>query len=864
MFETVRRMWRRLHTLARRGDHDRAMAEEMRFHLEMEAADLRQAGVPGDEAARRARLTFGGVERFKEEGRDVRGTRLIEDLWQDLSYATRQLRASPGFAAATVLTLALGIGATTMMYSNHRYITAEGNTLASPERLVFLGQGPKNCPRCANMPAGNYAAIRDQVQSLEYAAMIEEWEPIFRGADRAELLDGQRVTGEFFQTLGIQPMLGRTLLPGDMAAERQQVLVLTEKMWRTRFNADVRVLGQEMILDRVPYTIVGVVANKAVYPQDTEFWAPLVLTPEQANDRTSADYRVVGRLRDNATLTMLSAELGGIAGQIAAEFPTEMNRSTFTAGPLLDLHRFGGSIPTFSTAVGLVLLIACINLAGLLVARLSVRRRELALRRALGAKSGRLVRQLLAETVMLTSLAGALGAALAVWGSRALLGWTELYFDGHAFAVALAIGLLSGLVIGLWPAFRFVRPALVHELHDSTRTSTSGVDSARGRHVLVTAQVAATIVLVSAAGLLARSFKQQYEIKPGFSSDRILALRVRGTQPAPNATPDPERGARLVAAIAAVPGVERAGATLGLPFGHGEGAGRFEIDGAPPLPPDERPSVRMHAATSGYFEALGIPILRGRSFSDADRATAPRVAIINQVVAQRYFDGEDPIGRSVIIDSVRWQVVGVVAAIFHGDVENLTTPDIYRPLQQWPRPTVWIAVRARGNAEQIAPAVAAAVRRFDPDIAITRLLTMNAVRANDMGSERRLLRVMSAFAIAAILISAIGLYGLISYSVSQRTREFGMRLALGATRVAVLRLVLGQGLRLAAFGAAIGIAGAIASLRVMQSMLFGVSQTDPLTLGAAALAICAVALFAGYVPAHRAMMVDPMTTLRND
>jgi predicted permease len=865
MFMFFGKSVRRLRGLMSRGEHERRMDDEVRFHLEMEAAELRGAGVSASEAMRQARLRFGGVERFKEEGRDARGTRPIEELWQDLNYGARQLRRTPGFTAATVLTLALGIGATTMLQSDRRYLASEVRTLASPEGLVYVGQGPERCLRCRRMAAGNYASIRSRARSFEHMSMIAEWEPILRGTERAELTDGQRVTTEFFQTLRIQAMLGRTLLPDDGAGDRQHVVVLTEAMWRDRFGSDKGVLGRTIILDRLPYTIVGVVANDAVYPSDTEFWAPLVLTAGQLSDRQNTEYGVVARLRDGTTAQLASVELATIASQLTSESQDVLDGSTFVVVPVLSFHRMIRGLPqTFTVAVALVLLIACVNLAVLLIARLSVRGRELAVRRALGAATGRIIRQLLTETILVTVLGGLLGAAVAVWGGRILLGWPEILFDVGAFAFALASGLVSGLVIGLWPSIRSARPKLMSGLRDGTRTATGGIDTAGARRSLVVGEVAVAIVLLAAAALLARSFQKIYAIRPGFDTDRVLALRVQSPPPSPGTHADAEQFDRLVRAIEAIPGVERAGATLGLPFGHGSIAGSFEVEGRATVTSGQRPRASMQSATPGYFEALGIPIVRGRSFSEGDRANAPRVALINQVVAQRFFPDEDPIGRAVIIDDARWEIVGVVGAVFHGNVEQMTPTEIYRPAQQWERPSVWIAMRTRTDPATIGPNVAEAVRRFDPDIAITRLLTMSALRANDMASERRMLRVMAAFALAAVLISVIGLYGVISYSVSQRTREFGVRLALGAKRSAVLGLVLGQGVRLAAMGAAFGIAVALGVLRLMRAMLFGVSPVDPLTLGAVALTMCAVAVFAAYLPAHRAMRIDPMTSLRDD
>lgn len=850
------RLGRRLRGLVRRAEREHAMAEEMRHHIEMEAAALQREGLSADDALRQARIAFGGVERFKEEGRDAFGTRLLADLGQDFGYAMRQLRASPGFAAATILTLALGIGATVTMDGFRRYINSQETTLSSPERLVLLGQGQPACSRCSRMAAGNYLTVRDRSQTLESVSMFTDWDPVLRGTDRAELLDGVEVSSEFFRTLDIHPMLGRTIGPGDSLPDRRQVVVLSERMWRDRFQSDSGVLGRLLVLDRTPYAIVGVVANAVSYPRDTDLWAPLVLNPADSDERAQTGYRVIGRLSPEASAETVSAELAFVGGQLAAAFPTVMGGSTLHATPVAALNSGGDAQTSINAAaVWLVLLVACINLAGLLIARLSARRRELAVRRAMGAAPGRILRQLIVETMLVTVLGGAGGAVVAIWGLAAQIGWSNVRFDGRVFGLALAMGLLSGLVIGLWPALRFARPTLTHELRD--QAGTGSADAARGRRVLVAAQVALAIVLLSAAGLLARSFQRMYAYEPGFRADSVLAVRVYA--PPPGA---PDRIERMVAAIEAVPGVERAGATLGLPFGHGWSMAGFDIDGRAPL--ERPPRVRMQAATPGYFATLGIPLVHGRAFVPGDRAGAPRVAIINQALAERYFPDEAPIGRAVVIDSVRWEIVGVAGTVFTGNFEELVAPEIYRPVTQWDQARIWIVARTRGEPEQLGPAIAAALRQLDPDIAVTRQMSMRALRAADMSSERMMLGLMARSALAALLISAMGLYGLISYSVGQRTREFGVRLALGAQRRAVLGLVLGQGVRLAAIGAVLGVAGALATTRAMQSLLFQVSPADPLTLIAVVVVIGAVALLAAFVPARRAMQVDPMTSLREE
>jgi len=852
----------RLRAIFRRDLLDQELDDELRLHLEREAEKYVARGMTRDEAMRCARAAFGNLDRVKEAARGARGTRLVEDLWWDLRHAVRQLRASPGFTAVTVATLALGIGATTTIDTFRRYVASEGMTLVAPDRLVYLGQGSETCAWCTSMSPANYLAVRDQARSLQHVSMFADWEPALRGEDGADLADGARVTPEFFHTLQVRPLLGRLLVPEDATPGNNEVIVLSEGAWHRRFASVPDIVGLTVFLDRVPYTVVGVAPDDAVFPRDAELWTPLVLTAEESNDRDGVQHTVVGRLREGATVQGARAEVASIAARVAAEFPELMSATTFLAVSLPELHRREPFAPTY--AAGLVLLIACVNLAGLLVARLSARHHEFAIRRALGAKPGRIVRQLMVETILLATCAGVLGAAVATWGTRILIGWSEVRLDGHGVALATGLGLFSGIIVGLWPALRFARPARMGELHDVTRTATGSIDAARGRRALVVIQVALAVVLLSAAGLLGRSFREIYDVDAGFDAANVLAVRVRVPPPEQGRVPEPDRIDRLVRTVEATPGVTRAGAVVGIPFGLGAGSGTFEIVGRPPLPRRERPRARMQGATPGYFDALGIPLLRGRDFTDSDRTRSLPVAIVNQDFAERFFANEDPVGRAVTIDSVRWEIVGVSGTAFHGDQEELSRPEIYRPMQQWGRPFVWIALRTRGDPARLGRAVASAVRQFDPDIPITRMDTMSQLRADSMGSERRMLRLIAAFAVVAILISAIGLYGVIGYSVAQRTREFGVRMALGAGAASVLGLVLGWGIRLATVGAVFGIVGALGAGRVIRSMLFRVSPADPFTLGVVVLLICAVAVIAAYLPARRATLVDPLTSLRGE
>jgi putative ABC transport system permease protein len=865
MLETIRRALRRLTVLLHRAEREGAMEDEMRFHIEMEAADLARKGVPPQEATRRARLAFGGIERFKEQGRDARGTRLFEDLWQDVGYALRQLRASPGFTAATVLTLALGIGAATMMNSVRRFAPTQATTLEATDELVYIGQGREGCPRCIGMAPGNFLTIAERARSFLGVTLFEDWEPVLRGSETSDLMDGARVTEAFFRTLVIPPMLGRALGPDDAGADAPRAVLLSETLWRARFGADSTVLGSTLILDREPYTVVGVVSDRSTFPRDAQLWTALVLGSAAAGDLEATRFRMVGRLRPGVSVTEARQELAGLGSQVASAEPQTMEGTTFLATPLMAPAARTGEVAftIFDAAVALVLVISCINLAGLLIARLTARRRELAVRRGLGAAPSRIARQLLVETLVLTGLGGICAVLVATLGIR-FVDYQGVPLDVEGFAFALGMALACGLLIGLWPALRFARPGLAGELRDGGRGETGGIDRARGRRALVVAQVALSIVLLSAAGLLTRSYLRVHGIDPGFSgAERMIALRLNSPLLA-GEQPDPEAIAQLVEALAAVPGVEAASAALAVPFGMGVSDGEFRVAGREAASAEGDPSARMQASAPGYFATLGIPVVSGRDFSSGDTHDAPSVAIVNRAFMERFLSDENPLAHSVLIDGVESQIVGVVGTVFNGDQENLEEPEIYRPIAQWTPSSFWTPVLTRGNPELMGSALSDAVRRFDPDIAVTRLMTFATLRTTSMSAERRMLRSMAGYALAAILISAIGLYGVISYSVSQRTREFGVRLALGAQRRTVLGLVLGQGLTLAALGAAAGIVCALLALRVMRSLLFGITPSDPVTLLAVVASISGVALLAAYLPARRAMRVDPIQSLRED
>ncbi len=850
------------------------MDEELRFHIEMEAAELRRAGMAPDEAWRRARVRFGAMEAHRESGREAAGFRAIETIGDDLHHAWRQLGARKGFTAAVVVTLALGIGATTAMYGLARASAEQPLPFPHADQLVDIAQQPVGCGNCRNISSGGFVALQRGAATLASVGLVSGWTAIVRGTDRAEALSGVRVTPGFFRTLGARALLGRTLGPADTVIGHRDAVVLSETLWRTRFGADSGIVGRTTVINGTPFTVVGVLAGPATYPLNTDLWAPLAVTTAMAADYHWTDFDMVARARPGVPLSRVRAELASLARAEAVAHPDQMRATTFRV-QALSLWRDADTSPVwiFSGAVGLVLLIACINLAALLLAQLASRRRELAVRAAMGAGPLRIARQLLTETMLVSLLGGGCGA-VAAWGgiaairagipadlSSSMPGWSLFRLDLPALAVALTIGLGTGLVIGLWPAIRSARPDLMKELHAASRTIT---DHAVGRRLLVGAQVAFGVVLLSAAGLLARSVQHLYATPTGVSPEHVLAFRIESPPYRPGSTVDSTSTDRLAHALEMLPGVRSAGVTFALPFSQSMSTNNFDIAGRPAPAPHHHPFSRMQPATPDYFATLGIPIVRGRPFRPSDASGAPRIAIVNQALAQRFFPDEDPLGQTLVIGGDDWRIVGVSGNVMYGQVGQPVTPEIYRPMQQWPWSDASVVVRTAGDPAAAEPAVLAAVRRFDPDLAVSRIGPLAGDFRKVLAPYWIMLGLMGGFAVIAMLISAIGLYAVISYSVTQRAREFGVRMALGAQPGALVRLVIAQGLRLAAAGGVVGLIAALAVTRLLRSLLYGVSPGDPLTFAFVAVGAAIVAVLASYRPARRAAATDPIASLQTD
>jgi len=803
-------------------------------------------------------------------------------LLRDLRYAGRRLRRTPAFTALVVATLALGIGANTAIFSVVDAVLLRPLPYRDVDRLVAVRHSYPSQELLAPVDAAGFARYRDEARSFGgLTAVRARWEPNLTGQGEPERLVGARVSGRFFEVLGVPAALGRTLLPDEDAPGRHQAVVLGDGLWR-RLGADRGIVGRTILLDGEPHEVVGVMPPGFRDPglRDTELWRPLALPPEEfAGGRGQEWLDLVARLRPGVGIEAARAELAAVARRARADEPGAWPPDwTIAATPLVE-QTTGAIRPAVLVllgAVGFVLLIACANVANLLLARGAGRGREVAVRVALGARRADLVRQLLAESVLLALAGGVFGVALAWAGVRALgtLAAASLPggtpgIDARILGFALLLSLVVGIAFGLVPALQTSRVDLQEALKEGAR----GAVGARATHAirrgLVVGEVALALVLLTGAGLLLKSFARLQAIDPGFDTGRLLTFTI--ALPASRYETEAQRVAffdRVLGDVAALPGVRAAGAVSILPFGPGGSTNSYRVEGRPFVRGQPGPWGDFRHATPGYFRTLGIPLVKGRLLDERDRAGAPLVAVVDEETVRRWFPREEPVGRRIAFDvdsagnPVWVEIVGVVG---HVKTDGLLGEDriqLYLPWAQTARPTLQVAVRAAGDPLALVPAVRAVVRRVDADQPLSRVSTMESMVGDSVGQRRLAATLLAGFAALAMLMACIGIYGVMSQLVAERTREIGVRVALGARRADVLRLVVGQGMTLALAGVALGLLGAFALTRLIRSQLYAVEPTDPATYVLVAALLAAVALAATLVPALRASRVDPAVALR--
>ena len=807
--------------------------------------------------------------------------RLEDEMLQDLRYGARMLLKQPGFTLIAVLTLAFGIGANTAIFSVVNALLLRPLPYVESERLVLLAERSREGERLdAAYP--NFADWRARAQSFVGMAATYTWSCNLPGVEKSERLEGRVGNWNFFQLLGVNPQLGRLFTEADDHYGAARTVMLSHALWQRRFGGDTQVLGQPIRLDEDTYTVIGVLPPGFEYFEAADVYVPIGLflgpTSPLSNRGNSTYLHAVARLKPGVTVEQANSEMATLGQQLAQEYPRINEGKSAQAELLQDVmsEDVRQSLWVLLGAVGFILLIACINVANLLLVRAAERQKEFAVRQALGAGRWRIVRQLLSESLLIAGLGGACGLLIGRWMLQGLLGLappeipqlSRVGLDQTVLLFTLAIAAATSLLCGLLPAWQSAKTDLQTALKAGGRL-TAGTGREGIRNALLIAEVSLSLVLLVGAGLMVRSMYNLLNVDLGFNGENLLTMRVRLSEGKYN--PDMRRlfYDECVARVAAVPGVRDAALTMSLPI-RGSSWGRVFIASDQPVPSRaDLPRSDNIPVSRNYFETMGIQLLRGRSFSATDTQESAPVVVINETLALGIWPGEDPIGKrlkqSYPENDAPWrEVIGVVKDIKLNGVDRAISMQTYLPYAQEPRPSVGLVVRTHDNPLAVAASVEQAIHSIDNDLAVYSIWTMDQLLGNSLAQRRLILVLLASFAALALVLAAVGVYGVVSYAVRHRTHEFGIRMALGAQAFDVLRLILGQGLKLAVLGIALGLVAAWALTRFLESLLFGVRPTDPLTFGGLAAALLCIALLACWVPARRATKVDPMVALRHE
>jgi predicted permease len=875
--------------LFRRSRVERDLDAEMTGYVDMLTDEHVRAGMNARDARRAALLATGGIEQVKEQVRDVKMGVFLQTVWQDARYAVRILRKHAGFSAAAIMTLALGIGATTAIFSVVDGVLFRPLPFRDADRLasIYMRFTPQNMAR-GPLSMADYMEVLANAHAFETIGAYSNTRLDVTGGDAPEQVIGVSATPSLFNVLGARPLIGRTFLPDEDKPDGSRVMILSESFWRRRFNADPAIAGRTITAGGAVYTIVGVMPASFSYPRtNVEVWINMWMVPPTR--RGPFMMTTVGRLRPGATLTQAQAEMTALGRRIEQAEPRTYSKLDLPVVPLRDVF-VGDSRPALLVmfaAVGVLLLIATVNVANLLLVRAASRGREIAVRLSLGAGRSRLIRQLLTESVLL-SLAGAAGGiALAYFGIEVLRTThagtipriEDVRLDTRVLLFTAAVSIAAGVLFGLVPALQSARTNLTQSLRDGARGTTGGAARRRMHATLVAAEISLSLMLLIGAGLLLRSFFLLRQVEAGFQAPATQLVtmlvspdRARLTRPSDNAF-DAAATVRyyeqLLARLRQVPGVDAVATSETRTPVSLSWSDSFVIEGQSEAEAQSNPSVVIPTVSTDYFRTLGIPLLRGRVFSERDTADSPPVTVISAEMARRYFANTDPIGRRIKIsgpglpNNPRYEIIGVVGNVKFNGLQMEDEPVYYRTLSQAGNMRTNLVVRSAAGSG-IVQAVRREVQAHDPLAVVNQVITMEEALAESVAGPRFRMLLIGMFATVALMLAATGIYGVMAYSVAQRTHEMGLRLALGAARGDVMRMVLGQAARLAAVGIVIGLAGALMLTRWMSTLLFGVEATDPATFAAVTTGLAAIALIASALPARRAMRIDPIVALRQD
>jgi predicted permease len=881
----LRALWQRMCGMfgSERADGD--FSAELESHLAMDIEHGVRTGLSREEARRQALVRLGGLEQAKIAHRERRGLPVLETLAQDIRYGLRILAKSPGFVCVTVATLALGIGANAAIFSVVKTVLMAPLPYKDAERIVAVWTvSPAHGNEPLASSPGDFAIWKQKSGVFEDLAPSYDDEKTLTGEGAPQFLIGYGVSANYLRILGVQPQIGRLYTDNEDKSGGPQVALLSDHLWRTTFHSDPKVVGKAITLEGKPYTVLGVMPRDFDYPSTVDIWTPSAMAPKDFDNFNDTYVRILGRLKPGVTLAQAQQAMNALEAQVAAAHSATDAGNRVVLVPLRE--QLDGDVRRplliLMGAVALVLLIACANTAGLALARNAERRKEIAVRLALGATRLRLLRQFVTESLLLAGLGGAAGILLAVAGTRFLVTIfpndvanlniprvTAIPVDRGVLLFALAITTLTGFIFGFMPALQAARAPASDAMKESARGSTSSRRANRSRNAIVMIEVALSLILLTAAGLVVTSFQRVMNAALGFEADHLLALQIFVPL---NRYPlkDHEKTAAFVDEVVrrmdAVPGVKSAAATNFLPLIGYWGTTGFLLQGQAQPKDGQAPEADNRVITPGYLQTMGIPLLRGRGFTDADRAGGAPVAMINQTFARQYFKGKDPIGEQLNLGTQDkpewWRIVGVTGDVKSFGQDQPTHADIYRPFNQAPFPIIAFTLRTETDPAAMVKAGEQALWSVDPDIPVFRAIPMDVLANQTLALRRTSSVLISGFAVLALLLACIGIYGVMAYAVTQRTQEIGVRMALGAQRGNVLRMVMAFGLRLTLIGVVIGLAGAFATSRLLGSLLFEVSAMNPLIFSLAGLLLLAVAIAASYLPARRAASIDPMRALR--